>query len=109
MKIIYEKEIEAAKIVVSPRPVWKCRSCSMYGKTLSCPPHVPSWKETRDWIECFQMAIIVKIETDMNNFEGEKREMLSLVGCILCTFSIIGTGRPVPYGFFGLGSSRYCC
>jgi len=76
MKIILEKEIEARKIVVSPRPVWKCRACPKYGKTPSCPPHVPSWKETRDWIRCFQTAIIVKFEIGMSDFEGGKREAL---------------------------------
>jgi len=77
MKIILEKEIEAARLVVSPKPVWKCRACPKYGKTPSCPPHVPSWKETRDWIKCFQTAMIVKIKTDMDNFEGEKRKALT--------------------------------
>jgi len=76
MKIIYEEKIEAARIVVSPRPVWKCRTCPNYGKTPSCPPHVPSWKETLDWIKCFKTALIVKIETDMNIFEEEKRIVL---------------------------------
>jgi len=57
MKIIFEKEIEAQKIVVSPRPVWKCRACPMYGKTLACPPHVPSWQETREWIAHFKTAL----------------------------------------------------
>lgn len=77
MKIICEKEIEAQKIVVSPRPVWKCRACPEHGKTPSCPPHVPSWKETREWISSFQTALFIKFETDMSNFEGEKREVLT--------------------------------
>jgi len=76
MKIILEKEIEAQRIVVSPRPVWKCRACPNYRKNPSCPPYVPLWKETRDWINCFQTALIVKFETDMSDFEGEKRETL---------------------------------
>ena len=80
MKVIYEKEVEAARIVVSPRPAWKCRVCPMYGKSPSCPPHVPLWKETRDWIKCFQRAVIVKVETDRSNFEGEKREAIT---CLL--------------------------
>ena len=77
MKIVFEREIQARKIVVSPRPVWKCRTCPMYGKTPSCPPYAPSWKETRDWIRCFQTALIVKFDTDMSSFEGEKRKALT--------------------------------
>ncbi|OEU76508.1 MAG: metal-binding protein [Desulfuromonadales bacterium C00003093] len=73
MKVIYEKEIEAARIVVSPRPVWKCRTCPMYGKTPSCPPHAPPWKETLDWIRAFERAFIIKFEINMSNFEEEKR------------------------------------
>ena len=74
MKIIFEKEIQAGKIVVSPRPVWKCRTCPMYEKRPSCPPYAPSWKEARDWIKCFQAVLIVKFEIDMTNFEEEKRK-----------------------------------
>lgn len=76
MKITYEKEIEARKIVVSARPVWKCRACPMYGKTPSCPPYAPSWKETQEWLTFFKKGLLLKFEIEMNTFEAEKRRVL---------------------------------
>ena len=76
MKVLWEGEIPADEIVVSPRPVWKCRSCPMYGKRPSCPPHAPNWTEVREWVRHFKRAMIVKFEIDMDNFEREKRGVL---------------------------------
>jgi predicted metal-binding protein len=105
MKIILEKEIEAQRIVVSPRPVWKCRACPKYGKTPSCPPHVPSWKETRDWIKCFQTAIIVKFEIDMRNFEEEKRE--ASIYLLKREKEFFSEGRPFAFSLFP-GNCNLC-
>ncbi|WP_148882430.1 DUF2284 domain-containing protein [Thermococcus aciditolerans] len=76
MRVLWEREIPADEIVVSPRPVWKCRSCPMYGRRPSCPPHVPDWREAREWVRHFKRALIVKFEIDMERFEEEKREAL---------------------------------
>ncbi|WP_324736587.1 DUF2284 domain-containing protein [Thermococcus sp. SY098] len=76
MKIIYEKEIDTGSIVVSPRPVWKCRTCPVYGKSPSCPPHAPSWKESKEWIKHFKKALLLKFQLDYEDFEEEKRKVL---------------------------------
>ena len=105
MIIILEKEIEVQRIVVSPRPVWKCRACPMYGKTPSCPPHAPSWEETRDWIRCFQTAIVVKFETDMRDFEGEKREVLKYL--LKKEKDFFAQGHPFAFALFP-GNCNLC-
>jgi len=76
MKIIFEKEVIPEKIIVSPRPVWKCMACPNYRRNPACPPHVPSWKETSEWIKYFNRAVMIKFHVDMDNFEKEKREVL---------------------------------
>lgn len=76
MQVLWEKEIPAESVRVTPRPVWKCRACPMYGKRPSCPPHVPSWKEARDWVSSFKRALIVKFGIDMDDFENEKRKVI---------------------------------
>lgn len=76
MRVVWEKEIPAEKITVSPRPVWKCRTCPMYGKRPSCPPYAPDWKEAKEWVRSFKKALLVKFEVDMNDFENEKRKVL---------------------------------
>ena len=76
MIIIYEKEINTGDIVVSPRPIWKCRTCPVYGKSPSCPPHVPSWKEAKEWVKHFKRALLIKFQINYENFEEEKRKVL---------------------------------
>ncbi|WP_297470497.1 DUF2284 domain-containing protein [Thermococcus sp.] len=76
MKVLWEKEVPAEKIVVSPRPVWKCRACPMYGKRPSCPPHAPDWREAKDWVGHYRRALLVKFQVDMARFEEEKRKAL---------------------------------
>jgi len=76
MRVIWEREVSADKIVVSPRPVWKCRSCPMYGKRPSCPPHAPDWREAKEWVRSFKRALVIKFEIDMDTFEEDKREAI---------------------------------
>ncbi len=73
MDIIFEKIVRSGEIVVSPRPVWKCRSCQMYGKRISCPPYVANWRETLDWVRSYKRALLLKFKVDMSRFEEEKR------------------------------------
>ncbi|WP_457751965.1 DUF2284 domain-containing protein [Thermococcus sp.] len=76
MKVLWERKVPADKIVVSPRPVWKCHSCPMYGKRPSCPPHVPDWWEAREWVRSFKWALLIKFEIDMDSFEEDKKEAI---------------------------------
>ncbi|WP_461863032.1 DUF2284 domain-containing protein [Thermococcus sp.] len=77
MKVLWEKEITASEVVVSPRPVWKCRLCPMYGRRPGCPPHAPDWREAREWVRSFRKALIIKFGIDYDDFENEKRKTLS--------------------------------
>lgn len=79
MKIIWEKEIPAEKIVVSPRPVWKCKACPTYGKSHSCPPYAPSWRETKELVKHYRRALLIKFEINSKNFEEEKRKVLNYI------------------------------
>ena len=72
MDIIFEKEIQASTIIISPRPVWKCRSCPNYGKTLSCPPHAPSWHEAKEWVSCFSRSLLIKFAIGRESFKDDK-------------------------------------
>ncbi len=76
MRIIWERGVPAEEIAISPRPVWKCRACPMYGKRPGCPPHAPDWREAREWVSRFRSALLIKFEVNMENFEEEKREVL---------------------------------
>ncbi len=77
MELLWEKKIYVENIKVSPRPVWKCRTCEFYGKRLSCPPNTPSWKDAKEWLSFYKYALLLKFKVDMDNFETEKREILN--------------------------------
>ncbi|MBC7095468.1 DUF2284 domain-containing protein [Thermococcus sp.] len=77
MKIVWEKEILAKDIKISPRPIWKCRSCPAYAKNPSCPPYTPSWKETKELMKHYEKTLLIKFEVDPEKFDDEKREVLT--------------------------------
>lgn len=77
MKIVWEKEIPTKDIKISPRPIWKCRSCPAYAKNPSCPPYTPSWKETKELMKHYEKTLLIKFEVDPEKFDDEKREVLT--------------------------------
>lgn len=105
MKVIYEKEIDAGKIVVSPRPVWKCRACPVYGKSPSCPPYAPPWQEAKEWIGSFKRALIIKFGVDYENFEAEKRE--ALLYLLRRENELFRDGNPYAFALFP-GNCNLC-
>jgi predicted metal-binding protein len=68
------KVIDAKLIVVDERVQMKCRypPCLYYGANLMCPPYTPSAKEFREYVAKFKSAIIVQIETPIEE-EIQKR------------------------------------
>ena len=77
MNILFEKIIQTKSIVLSSRPVWKCKSCPEYGIRPSCPPAVPSWQEAKEWLKSFNRAELIKFSIDMNNFMQDKSNCIS--------------------------------
>ncbi len=58
------KIIPSSKIVVEDRVVLKCRvGCNNYGKTLACPPHVPTAEEFRKIVSEYKYAIFMKFNS----------------------------------------------
>lgn len=76
MEVLEIREVQAKDVVISPRPVWKCRTCIMYGKRPNCPPYVPSWKEARELLKHYRKILLIKFKIDVENFEEEKRKVL---------------------------------
>jgi len=54
------KPIEASSIVTAPWVRWKCRcGCGGYNTSLCCPPHSPTYLETREVIASYDWAILI--------------------------------------------------
>jgi len=105
MKILYEDMIEVRKIAVSPRPVWKCRTCPMYGENPSCPPYVPLWEETQKWISRFKNALVVKFSIDKNSFDEDKKSVLKYL--LKKEKVFFGEGNPFAFSLFS-GNCSLC-
>jgi predicted metal-binding protein len=71
------KVIDTGQIVIDERVQLKCRypPCLFYGKNLMCPPYTPSAKEFRECAGKYKDAIIVQIETPIE--EEIKRKIKS--------------------------------
>ena len=105
VKIIFEKEISTAEIVVSPRPVWKCLSCPMHGMRPTCPPFVPSWKETKEWVKSYNKAILIKFFVSRENFEQDKKNIIFYL--LNREKELFSKGNPYAFSLFP-GSCNLC-
>lgn len=55
-------QIDTATIVTAPWTIYRCQfGCDFYGKSYCCPPHVPTWKETREIIDCYHYGILFNL------------------------------------------------
>lgn len=68
MKVINEFMVNVASVVVSQRPIFKCRACPDYATTPSCPPHTPSVADCREWVGAFKRAMIIKYSIESGDF-----------------------------------------
>ncbi|GAB6888457.1 DUF2284 domain-containing protein [Desulfothermus okinawensis JCM 13304] len=105
VKIVFEEEISTGKIVVSPRPVWKCVSCPMHGARPTCPPFVPSWKEARNWVKSYSTAILIKFLVSRENFEQDKRNIIHYL--LHREKELFSMGNPYSFSLFP-GSCNLC-
>ncbi|KLU67236.1 hypothetical protein DEAC_c04480 [Desulfosporosinus acididurans] len=55
------KSIDTKSIVTAPWTIYKCQfGCGRYGKSWCCPPKSPSYKQTQEIIDCYNMAILFR-------------------------------------------------
>jgi predicted metal-binding protein len=58
------KIIQANKVIVEDRVVFKCKvGCPHYGKTLACPPYTPTAEEFRKIVSEYSYAMFIKFTT----------------------------------------------
>lgn len=54
-------KIPADTVETAAWTVFRCRyGCDFYGKKPCCPPRAPSWRETREMIDCFSYGILFR-------------------------------------------------
>jgi predicted metal-binding protein len=52
--------VTPSKVFTAPWVRMKCRfGCPLHGKGLCCPPHTPTWEETRAVLDSYQYAILL--------------------------------------------------
>ncbi len=53
--------IDPKSVVTAPWTVFKCKyGCDTYGKNHCCPPNSPTWKETREILDCYDTALLFR-------------------------------------------------
>lgn len=59
------ERIQVDSIVTAPWTIYKCRyGCDFYGKSACCPPHAPTWKETKEIVDCYDFGILFNTNDD---------------------------------------------
>ena len=57
--------IDPATVVTVPWAIHKCKyGCKKYGTSHICPPQTPSYKETREILDCYQVGILFRVHDD---------------------------------------------
>jgi predicted metal-binding protein len=61
MGAVDAKIIKADQVVVKNWVRWKCHfGCDSYGKSLMCPPYVPTLEETRNLLKEYEYALLFR-------------------------------------------------
>ena len=75
--------ISPADIIVEDNLAKLCNgdpACENYGRSMSCPPHVPGPKWFREWQEQSLHAIVIRIDVPSAvMFSDERREVMQLL------------------------------
>jgi predicted metal-binding protein len=62
------KILKTDSIVTAAWICWKCRyGCDGYNSSLCCPPNTPTYRETRELVDCYEYALLVHFTEDSNN------------------------------------------
>ena len=92
------KIISATSIETAPWVVLKCKyGCDKYNSSKYCPPNTPSYKETREIINCYNYALLIKctsrsslsknileLEKSMSNDWYYKAFAIGVGSCKIC-------------------------
>jgi predicted metal-binding protein len=60
------KPILPSSVVTAPWVRWKCQfGCGGYDSSYCCPPHTPTYEETRKVLDSYQRALLFHIQTSL--------------------------------------------
>ena len=62
------KIIKTDSIITAAWICWKCRyGCDGYDSSLCCPPNSPTYRETRELVDCYKYAFLVHFTEGVDN------------------------------------------
>ncbi|MEY8001396.1 DUF2284 domain-containing protein [Clostridium sp. Mt-5] len=62
------KIIDTNTIEIAAWTIMKCKfGCGNYNKSNCCPPNAPSYKETREIIDCYNKALLIQCRLDLGS------------------------------------------
>jgi predicted metal-binding protein len=69
------KPIQPSSVVTAPWVRWKCQfGCGGYGYSYCCPPHTPTFEETKKVLDSYHRAMLFHIET--SSFTPGREQLL---------------------------------
>lgn len=64
----HAKIIKTSTIVTAAWVYWKCKfGCPYLNSSLCCPPNTPTYRETRELLDCFEDAMLIQVIIDPND------------------------------------------
>lgn len=105
------KIIDVNTIEIAAWTIMKCKfGCNNYNKSNCCPPNAPSYKETREIINCYNKALLIQCKLDSDSAAEVVAGMdLSSTTKIIVDMekSIFLSGDYKAFGF-GAGPCKLC-
>ncbi len=97
------KIIKTESIVTAAWVQWKCRyGCGNYNSSLCCPPNSPTYHETKELIDCYENAILVRFTGNFENMTLNPTEVITML-----ERDIFLSGYYKAFGL-GAGSCELC-
>ena len=100
------KIIKTDSIITAAWICWKCRyGYDGYDSSLCCPPNSPTYRETRELVDCYKYALLVHFTEDADNVtEDPPIDLTKVITTLERDIFLAGYIRllrwaPVPVGF----------
>jgi len=100
------KIIKTDSIVTAAWIGWKCRyGCEGYGSSLCCPPNSPTYRETRELVNCYRYALLVHFTENVDKATEDLIDPASVITVLERDIFLAGYYKTFA---LGAGPCRLC-
>ncbi len=100
------KIIKTDSIITAAWICWKCRyGCDGYNSGLCCPPNSPTYRETRELVDCYKYALLVHFTEDVDNVTEDPIDLTKVITTLERDIFLAGYEKAFA---LGAGPCRLC-